>query len=136
MQIFHPAAPVSSREISPDQQTQHIHCLQRVRVFTSLSILFTASLCIYFHSALTALKKIPTIVVSFAFGPYFPPPPPPICTHASTPHPSLTHPPTHTHGNAAVHVLIQREMAFCLWCSPSQKVTQAYPCRIKPRPLL
>lgn len=39
-------------------------------------------------------------------------------------------------GDAAVHVLIQREMAFCLCCSPSQKVTQAYPCRIKPHPLL
>lgn len=44
--------------------------------------------------------------------------------------------PTLDGGDAAVHVLIQREMAFCLCCSPSQKVTQAYPCRIKPHPLL
>lgn len=94
MQIFHPVAPVSSREISPDQQTQHIHCLQRVRVFSSLSILFTASLCIYFHSALTALKKSPQLWSLLHLDPIFHPLHHPF---AHTHQPSTSHSPTHTH---------------------------------------
>lgn len=110
MQIFHPAAPVSSREISPDQQTQHIHCLQRVRVFTSLSILFTASLCIYFHSALTALKKSPQLWCLLHLDPIFHPLHQPFAhLHPHpTPH-SLTHPHTHIHTEMLLSMCLFRE---------------------------
>lgn len=118
MQISHPAALVSSTELGPDQQTQHIHW---ARVLTSLSVLLTASLSIHFHSAVLCFKN-PYNCGLFCIWPLY------------SPHLHSTH--THTQGDAAVHVLIQREMAFCLCCSPSQKVTQAYPYRIKPWPLL
>lgn len=70
MQISHPAALVSSAELSPDQQTRHILRQQSPKGW-SLRFPRSAFISILPSFAL----KILTIVASFAFGPYLPPAP-------------------------------------------------------------
>lgn len=109
MQMCHSVAFVSSTKLSPDQQPRHILYQQSPKgqePLCSPSALSTELLCIHFHSAVFCFKN-PYNCNLFC-----------ICPHP-TPHWGWE--------DAAVRVLIQREMAFCLCCSPSQKVTQAYP---------
>lgn len=88
MQILHPAAPVSSREISPDQQTQHIHCLQRVSVHFPQHSLHCFALHL-FPFCPQCFKKNPHNCGLFCIWTLFSTP---FTTHLHT----RTHPPTHT----------------------------------------
>lgn len=93
MQIPHPAALVSSAELSPDQQTP-THPPSAVSEGPEPSLplgsLPAAPRRSAFISILPsfALKKILTIVASFAFGPYLPPPNRPTTPAAATSSPT------------------------------------------------